>query len=581
MLASGAHLVRLALEQLGIRFTFGIPGVHNTELFDELDQSEQIRPVLVTHEQGAAFMADAVGRSAAGVGCLTIVPGAGLTHAASGICEAFVDGVPMLVITGGIRRESGRAYQLHDIDQGPLASSISRGYLRADSHASVVPTIYEAFERATAGSGGPVVVEIPFEVMTFKRDVPSIPLWNPHQTAAQLDANLVKDAAQRLRKAERPVLFVGWGARGCHEELMALAETLGAPVATTLQGLASFPGSHPLSVGFGFGPAAVPAARRAFQGHDCMVAVGTRFAELSTGSYSAQVTENLIHVDVDESVFSRNYPAALAIQCEAKPFLRALQIELSQSSAADWKANVERRRTSQADLIGKEKAKLAKDWREGHLEGRVNPWRFFDALRGQLPRDGFIVTDDGNHTFLTAELFPITAPNRFLSPTDFNCMGYAVPAAVAAKLAHPTSDVVAIVGDGAFLMTGTELLTASREGIGLVCCVFRDGELGQIAQFQQKAYNRKSCSVLGPLDLEGFARGVGAKYAAIERNEDCEHVLEEALRTSREGQPILINVAIDYSRPTSITRGVSKSTLLRMPWGDRLRFVGRALARRL
>ena len=158
---TAAWLARHALEQAGVHYTFGIPGVHNTELYDEFAASGSITPVLVAHEGGGAFMADAVSRTGAGLGALLIVPAAGVTHAASGIGEAFLDGIPMLVLAGGIRRDTGRAYQLHDMDQHALLAPITKGRWRVERYEDVVPVIHEAYRLATTGEPGPVFVEIP------------------------------------------------------------------------------------------------------------------------------------------------------------------------------------------------------------------------------------------------------------------------------------------------------------------------------------------------------------------------------------------------------------------------------------
>jgi len=164
MKKTGAFLVRHALEQMGVRFTFGIPGVHNTEIYDQLATSELIRPLLVTHEAGAAFMADAVSRTSDSIGTLLVVPAAGLTHAMSGIGEAFLDGIPMLVISGGTRTDTGRAYQLHQMDQQALVAPVTKAQFKCLSQADIVPTLYEAHRVATTGEPGPVYVEVPVNI---------------------------------------------------------------------------------------------------------------------------------------------------------------------------------------------------------------------------------------------------------------------------------------------------------------------------------------------------------------------------------------------------------------------------------
>jgi acetolactate synthase-1/2/3 large subunit len=567
---------------LGIRWTFGIPGVHTTELFDELDRSSTITPILVTHEVSAAFMADAIARTGAGVGCITLVPAAGLTHAASGIAGALVDGVPMLVITGGIRRQGGYAYQLHDLDQGPLARAISRGYYRVERHVDVVATLFEAYMIATKGSGGPVVVEIPFEVMAYEGTVEVLPV-RPLAAAPNAGApDAIASAARMLLAAHRPGIYVGWGAMRARDALVQVAEFLGAPVATTLQGLSVFPGDHPLHVGFGFGPAATPAAQQAFAGCDCLLAVGVRFSELATGSYSATVSANLIHVDIDASVFNRNYPAALSIEADARAFFEALKKEIARAGEVSTTSKRARLRGREvASRIAQNKASFLQAWTQHRIDARVHPATFFLALRTMLPSTAFMVCDDGNHTFLAAELYSILSAGRFISPTDFNCMGYAIPAGIATKLAHPDDDVAIVVGDGAFLMSCMELVSASALGIGVMCFVFADGELGQISNFQKLAYNRKTCSTLGPLSVEGAAHATGCDFLALHDDRSVEAVLHAALRGVRDGRPVVVEVKIDYSRRTQITAGVAKVALSRMPFRDRLRFLARAIRRRL
>ena len=178
MSRTAASLLREALEEIGVRYTFGIPGVHNTEIYDELESSSSITPVLVSDEGGGAFMADAVSRSGTSLGTLVIVPAAGVTHAASGIAEAFLDGIPMLVIAGGIRRDTGRRYQLHDVDQHAILKPITKGTWMVERHADVIPMIYEAVRVATSGEPGPVFVEIPVNLQLIGGDpgaTPAIP----------------------------------------------------------------------------------------------------------------------------------------------------------------------------------------------------------------------------------------------------------------------------------------------------------------------------------------------------------------------------------------------------------------------
>lgn len=572
MTRTGAWLARFALEQLGVRYVFGIPGVHTTELYDELSQSPSIEPLLVTHECGGGFMADAIARTTSQIGVLLVVPGAGLTHAASAIGEAFLDGVPMLVLSGGIRRHGGRAYQLHDIDQQALMRPITKGCWRVAQHNDVVTTIYRAYREAMIGRPGPVYVEVPVDLMLFAGEVGALPEWPGLSLQTPVDAEAVDAACALIAKARKPGLFVGWGARDAQADLVKLAETLGAPVSTTLQGLSSFPAEHPLHVGMGFGLAAAPAAQNAFKDCDCLIAIGTRFSEVGTGSYSVEVPEALVHIDIDPEVFDKNFPAAVKIAADARQALTALNAALGRHGVLRDAGKLPAR-------IAQDKAAYVRDYRRGGDRSRVNPALLLGAVDRLWARDAIVVADDGNHTFLTAEFLPMCAGRRFISPTDFNCMGYAVPAAIGAKLANPSREVVAVVGDGAFLMTGTELLTASANGLGIVVLVFNDGELAQIAQAQQLPYNRKTCTVLKPQDLAAAAAATHSRYFSIESNDGIDGVLEAARAEAARGAPVLVDVRVDYSQKTAFTNGIIAVNRKRMAARDQLRIGARALTR--
>ncbi len=576
MRKTGAWLARYALEQLPVSHTFGIPGVHTTELYDELAQSEKIRPVLVTHEVSGAFAADAISRTGGGrIGCLVIVPAAGLTHAMSGIGECYLDGIPLLVITGGTRTDVGFGYQLHQIDQQRLADGIVKRAWKVKEHCEIVPAIFEAYRIAVSGVPGPVLVEIPVNLQLLEASADPLPVFSPPDCPRQVDSAALEAAAGLLAEARSPGIFTGWGAVDAVESVAGIAELLGAPVATTLQGLSSFPGSHPLHTGMGFSRAAVPSAENAFRDCDCLLAIGTSFGEIPTGSFGCRVPANLIHIDISAEAIGRNYPAKVAIVGDACVATAAL---LDRLRAAGVERTT-RRREVEARL-GRDKQAYREEWHR-HQTDRVNPALFFEELRTQLVDEAVVTVDDGNHTFLAAELFEVRRPRTFISPTDFNCMGYAVPAAIGAKLVNPGRQVVSIVGDGAFLMTGLEVVTAATMGLGIAFFVFDDGELSQISQGQEIPYNRKSCTVLGKVKLAGIAEATGARYVVIDDSAAIGGGIREALESAAHGVPAIVDVRIDYSKRTRFTKGVVATVLKRFPLRDRARFVGRALLRKV
>lgn len=575
MKKTGAWLVRYALEQIGVKHTFGIPGVHNTEIYDELNKSDLIQPVLVTHEGGAAFMADAISRTSDHIGTLLIVPAAGVTHAASGIGEAYLDGIPMLIISGGIRTDSGKSYQLHEVDQHALLAPITKKTYKIDTHEQIIPAIYEAYKIANSGEPGPVFVEVPVNLQLFPGEVSEPRPFVVTSEEAGLDHEAIQQAAQKLHAASNPGLFIGWGAVDAREETIKIAEFLNAPVSTTLQGLSVFPADHALHTGMSFGQASVPASENAFRNCDCMLAVATRFSEIATGSFGVNPPETLVHIDINKKVFSANYPAAVVIEGDARPVLSELL------KALQALGGPKRDDGSLKSTIKNDKAAYFEEWLKHDSKGRVNPARFFVELRKQLDDDAIVVADDGNHTFLTAELMPIHSARGFISPTDFNCMGYATPAVTAVKLVNPDKQVVGIIGDGAFLMTCMETLTAASLGTGGIFFVFNDGELSQISQAQEIPYNRKTCTVLNEAKFSGVAQATGCEFITIKDDTDCEEGIQRALAYAARNKPVIVDVKIDYSKRTRFTKGIVKTNLGRFSFGNKARFVGRALLRKV
>ncbi|MGA3044063.1 MAG: thiamine pyrophosphate-binding protein [Bryobacteraceae bacterium] len=571
MKMTGADIVVRALEDEGIPFTFGIPGTHNIELYDSLARSTKVRPILVTDEQSASFMADGVARSSGMLAAANVVPGAGLTHALSGIAEAYLDGIPMLALACGIRRDTGKAYQLHAIDQLAVARPVTKAQFLIENGADLYATIRRACRMARAAPAGPVFVEVPAEHYIFRHDVDLDAYRDEPDTPPAFRAADLDEARALLAASRRPLLYLGLGAAGAGADLIALAERLDAPVATTFEGKGIFPESHPLWLWCGFGAAAPPFVRKIAAGCDLILAIGCRFSEVGTGSYGLDLPGKLVHVDIDPSVLNTNYHADLAVVADAAPFVAAL---LSNMPA----------RTADPELresISIGHAKVWSGWDVPADAEKVTPPQLLKAVQELAGPAAIYTTDSGNGTFLAVECLRLDKPRSFLAPIDYSCMGYAVPAALGAALACPDRPVVALAGDGAFLMTGLELLTAAQLQLPVMVLLLRDRELAQIAQFQQTALGRKSCSELPDYDLPAFCRAVGVEYLMLAKNAEINSVLRQACELTKAKRPVVVEVAIDYSRKTYFTNGVVRVNLARLPWPDRLRMVVRALARRV
>ena len=209
MKKTGAWLAVYALEQIGVTHTFGIPGVHNTELYDELNNSKKITPILVTQEGLGTFMADGVSRTSDSIGTTVIVPAAGTAYSMSGLGEAFLDGIPILAISGGTRQDSGRHYQLHQLDQEKLVGAVVKKFFRIEKHEDIIPTIFEAYEIATSGEPGPVFIEIPIEFQLFQGEVSNLPIYKPKKYDYSIDNQIVESIVNLLISAKKPCFYVG------------------------------------------------------------------------------------------------------------------------------------------------------------------------------------------------------------------------------------------------------------------------------------------------------------------------------------------------------------------------------------
>jgi len=570
-LGGGAIVVR-ALEDEGVSFAFGIPGTHNIELYDALAESSKVRTVLVTDEQSASFCADGVWRASGALACANVVPGAGLTHAMSGIGEAFLDNVPMLVLGCGIRRDTGKAFQLHDVDQIAMVRPVTKAQFRPQDGVELYATIRRACRIAREGTPGPVFVEVPANLYLFTHDFeePGSGTRDPGLAprASDLgprtpDPDSLLRATVLLGRAKKPLLYLGAGAAGAGERLVALAERLEAPVATTFQGKGVFPESHPLALWPGFGAAAPPFAREVADRCDATLAIGCRFGEVATGSYGLAIPRPLVHADIDADVIGRNFPADAPIVGDARLVVEALLAALPPRPRDD----------ALRSAVREGHEAVEREWGAAAGE-RVSPFLLLRALQERFGGETVYTTDSGNGTFLAMEMLRLERPRKFLAPVDYSCMGYAVPAAIGAKLARERDH-------GAFLMTGLELLTAAQQGAAVAVFVLRDGELAQIAQFQDAALSRRTASAVPNYGLADISRGVGVECLELSHDDQIPDILGRVAAITAQGKPVVVDTAIDYSEKTYFTHGVVKTTLLRLPWLDRLRFVGRALLRRL
>ncbi|MBI4618268.1 MAG: thiamine pyrophosphate-binding protein [Planctomycetes bacterium] len=548
MRLSGAQALVKTLVALGVRRVFGIPGAQNLELFDVF-LDEDVEVVLSTHEASAAFMADATARLTGRPGVLAVVPGPGLTNTFTGIAEAFQDSIPVVLIAAGIREELPFRYQLHEIPQLDAVRPLAKGVYPLRNVEEIPRLVAEAYRKAASGEPGPVVIELPSDLAMDRAALEIAPGPAPEPPAPS--PGEVRRIVEILQGARRAGIYVGQGTFGATRELAELAEILQAPVATTISGRGAIPDDHPLAVGFGFGPSGHPAAQMAFARCDAVLAVGCKFSEVGTGSYGLKQPGRLVHVDANPDVADRNYPADVFVAADAAKTLAALSTELGGYRALpdqEMLAGIE----AEKKKVGEEAISHA------CKESQVSPDRFFALLRKAAARDAILAVDSGNHMFWALSHFPVYGPRTFLAPVDYQSMGYGTPAMVAAAIEHPGRQVLGVVGDGCFLMTGSEIVTAARNDLPVALFVFNDGGLGIIGQIQRKMYQRMSSVRLTNPDYEKLAAAYGMEYARIGSDVEIEEKLSQILPARR---PTLVNVLVSYDHPTRYFVGTTKANL--------------------
>jgi acetolactate synthase-1/2/3 large subunit len=558
-LISGAQSLVRALQSRGVRHTFGIPGAQNLEIFDALADGGP-RNILPASELGAAFMADGYARASGGIGVCLAIPGPGLTNMITGLAEAFLDSSPLVVLVTAVER-SDQAFHLHEIDQVQAVKPVVKQVITVGEAREIAVRVGEAFDLAEQGEPGPVLVELPRELLRERVD-PGPLASAAGGTREPIDGQAIDRIAQMLKGARFCGIYAGKGALGASAELVRLAELLQAPVATTISGKGAIPEDHPLAVGFGFGPSGTRAAREFFGRCDVVLAVGCKFAEMSTSKWLMSMNGKLIHVDRSPRVLNRNYPADIALCAEAKTALGAILSRLGDTGAPEadeLKQEIEKARQKEIKRVNGIESK----------EG-VHPSRLLYRLREQTDRDTVVVTDCGSHQLWAVLDWQVLAPHTFVTPSDYQAMGFGVPAAVGACLANPDRRVVCLSGDGGLLITGFELLTAVRERLKLTVILFNDGALGLIKDMQEKFYGRSESVQLCSPDYRQLAAALGAGYLAI----SCDEELDAGLQQVRQSDGVLlVDVKVDYSQwPDFIDRAV-KARFLGLPLGEKVRML--------
>jgi len=549
-----AYLLTEYLERIGVEVVFGLCGHTNIAFLDALGKS-RIRFVTTRHEQVAAHAADGYARVSGKVGVVLTHLGPGLTNAVTGVANAALDSIPMVVIAGDVPsyyygRHPHQEVNLHqDADQFRIYEPFCKRVYRVDHPHDLPRTIERAFHLAQTGRPGPVLVDVPMDI--FSADLPVDAFAKAPAPIAKpaMDAETVDRIVKALASAERPVLYAGGGVIGARagDELVALAEALEVPIAHTLMGTCALRSDHPLLLGMtGFW--GTPIANETCRGADLIVAIGTRLAEANSSSWYPGITfsippTRLIHIDTDLSEIGRNYPTELGVIADAKLALGAL------AQAAKGRSHRDRGTLRRDIAAAREKylANFAGEYSSDQYP--LRPERILAELHKAAPPDAFIVTDVGWNKNGVGQQYSFSVPYTFITPSGLATMGFGAAAALGVKQALPDRVAIALVGDGGFCAANpTVVATAMEADLPVIWVVMDNMAFGTIAGLEAQNYGWSfGCTFQRDgkpyrVDYAAMARACGAEGVMIHKADELGPALGQALES---GRPTLIQVPMN------------------------------------
>lgn len=532
---TGGQAVVQALVEEGVEVVFGLPGVQIMEVFDAFSNRSDIRLITVRHEQATTYMADGYARVKGTPGVGLVVPGPGVQNASAGLGTAFSVSSPVLLLAGQVESPMiGRnAGVLHEInDQLDIVRPVTKWCYRVMEVAEIPTAIHEAFRQMETGRPRPTEVEISPDILARTAEVSFLKaeMYPPLQP----NKEQIGQAAVLLEKAQKPLIWAGGGTiiSNASQGIAALAETLGAVVATTAEGKGIIPEDHPLSLGVGYYGHGAPAwaASRA----DIVVAIGTRLTSQMYGATELQSPQRLIHIDIDPTVIGKNYPAEIAIVADAKEALKALVAE------------VRKRHGSGQKWLEQEIAEIRRSHQKWLEEKASLQCQIISQIRQGLTEDAILISGITNVGYWSHLAYQVRRPRTYFSSSYFATLGFAFPAALGAKVAAPDRAVVCIVGDGGFMYALPELATAVQHGISVITIVFVDNAFGASYNDQQTRFKKR---VMGTeLHNPSFAQ-VAEVFGAKGIKTEAEHVGKKLREALEENRPTVIEVPIPTLTP--------------------------------
>jgi acetolactate synthase I/II/III large subunit len=540
---TGAKSLIASLERVGAEVVFGIPGGAILPAYDPLLDSS-IRHILMRHEQGAGHAAEGYAHVTRKVGVCFATSGPGATNLVTPLADAFMDSVAMVAVTGQVPRASIGNDAFQEADITGIAMPVTKHSYKVMDPDEIPTAIAEAFHIAASGRPGPVLVDIPKDVLTsptsfdFPQHV-NLPGYRPttRPNRRQIDA-----AAALIRGARRPVLYVGGGVlkAGAADQLLVLAEAVGAPVVTTLMARGAFPDSHPLCLGMP-GMHGNYAAVTAMQRADLLINLGARFDDRVTGRLDGFAPRaKVVHADIDPAEIGKNRRADVPIVGDAESVIA----ELSKAVLVD---NAEHGRVDLASWHG-EVARWARDYPlsyEQSEDGPLKPQFVVDRFAAVTEGDAIIATGVGQHQMWASQMMRVNKPYSWVTSGGLGTMGFAVPAAFGAKVGRPEERVVAIDGDGCFQMTAQELATATLEKVPFTVAILNNSHLGMVRQWQELFYDERYSEVHLPQvpDYVKLAEAYGAVGLRAGTVDDVDNVIDKAMNV--DDRPCVIDFRVD------------------------------------
>ena len=531
-----SELIARCLENEGVRYVFGVPGEEILDIVDSLADSSA-RFIPTRHEQGAAFMADAYGRLTGRAGVCLATLGPGATNLATGVADANLDHAPLVAITGQAGRDRIHKESHQYVDIIELMRPLTKWNARAEMPVVIPEVIRKAFTVAEAEKPGACHIEVPEDVAEEPAEGEPLSTERPRRPSP--DRPALQAAARLIEAASFPLIFAGNGVirGGASNELRALARNHGIPVVNTFMAKGAMPYDDPLSL-LSAGLQARDYVSYGFEKADLIIAVGYDLVEYAPKFWNPERKKPIVHIDFTPAEVDGHYQPAVEVVADVREALELLDgLVKGQKDPGPYR---ELRR-----FILEQLAEGADD-----DTFPIKPQRILRDLRQAMGREDILISDVGSHKLWIARTFPAYEPNSVLISNGLAAMGFALPAAVAAKLVHPQRKVVAVSGDGGFLMNLQELETAKRLGLAIVNVIFRDGGYNLIQWKQQTRLGRESGVAFTNPDFVTLAQAFGAKGFRVESARELPAVLAAALAWPG---PSIVDVPVDYRENPKLT----------------------------